>query len=70
MKKNLGIAVMNFFGTAGLIALLELFVARFNTATFTQIFTRPAHLAFVAVFGLILGAAAFVRPANSKAVAA
>ena len=70
MKKNIGIAVMNFFGITAIIALLDLFVARFNTAVFTRTFTRPSHLAFVAVFGLILAAAAFFRPARKTTAAA
>ena len=67
MKKNIGIAVMNFFGLASLVALLDLMVARFNTAVFAQIVSRPSHLAFVAVLGLILAVAPFVRPRRAAA---
>ncbi len=62
MKKTIGIAVMNFFGIAAIIAMLDMFVARFNTTLFVRTFTRPSHLAFVVVFGLIMAAAAFIRP--------
>ena len=62
MKKTIGIAVMNFFGISALIAMLDMFVARFNIPVFVRTFTRPSHLAFVAVFGLIMAAAAFIRP--------
>ena len=70
MKKNFGIAVMNFFGITAIIALLDMFVARFNIPLFVRTFTRPSHLAFVAVFGLILAAAAFIRPTQKKTSAA
>ena len=70
MKKAIGIAVMNFFGITAFIAMLDMFVARFNTAVFARTFTRPSHLAFIAVFGLILAAAAFVRPTQKKTSAA
>ena len=53
MKKNLGIAVMNFFGIATLIGLIDLLAARFSFAAFTQTISRPGHIAFVAVLGLI-----------------
>ena len=70
MKKNMMNAVMNFFGTAALIGFLDLCVARFDTAAFAQRFTSPSHLAFVAVFSLILGAAAFVRRPRAGAASA
>ena len=70
MKKNIGIAVMNFFGLAALVALLDLMVARFNTAVFAQAFTRPAHLAFIGVLGAIVALAALVRPARGAKAAA
>ncbi len=66
MKKTVGIAVMNFFGITAIIALLDMLVARFNLDVFTRTITRPSHLAFTAVFGLILAAAAFIRPAARK----
>ena len=69
MKKTIGIAVMNFFGITAIIALLDMLVARFNLDVFTRTITRPSHLAFVAVFGLILAAAAFVRPDARKTAA-
>ena len=62
MKKNLGIAVMNFFGIATLIDLLDLLAARFSFTAFTRIINRPGHIAFVAALGLILAAGAFFRP--------
>ena len=66
MKKTVGIAVMNFFGISAIIAMLDMFVARFNLEVFTRTFTRPSHLAFVVVFGLIMAAAAFVRPTHRQ----
>ncbi len=69
MKKNLGIAVMNFFGIAALIGLLDLFAARFNFTVFTQIVNRPAHIAFIAVLGLILAVGAFFRPSRTAQAA-
>ena len=69
MKKTAGIAVMNFFGISALIGLLDLVAARFDIAAFVRIAARPAHLAFIAVFGLILAAAAFVRPQHAAAAA-
>ncbi len=62
MNKNLGIAAMNFFGLAALIGLFDLLAARLNFAVFAQIIARPAHIAFVAVLGLILAVGAFFRP--------
>jgi len=62
MKKNLGIAVRNFFGIAALVGLLDLLAARFSFDVFTQTLGRPGHLAFVCVLGLILAAGAFARP--------
>ena len=62
MKKNLGIAVMNFFGMAALIGLFDLLAARLNFAVFAQIISRPAHIAFIGVLGLILAVGAFFRP--------
>ena len=62
MKRNLGIAVMNFFGVAALIGLLNLLAARFNFAVFAQTISRPAHIAFIGVLGLILAVGAFFRP--------
>ncbi len=70
MKKTIGIAVMNFFGISALIAMLDLFVARFNIPLFVRAFTRPSHLAFAAVFGLIMAAAAFIRPDRHHTAAA
>ena len=70
MKKNLRNAAMNFFDTATLIGMFDLCAARFDTAKFARIFTKPSHLAFVIVFGLILGAAAFFKPHRSTAAAA
>ena len=70
MKKTIGIAVMNFFGISAIIAMLDLFVARFNIPLFVRTFTRPSHLAFVAVFGLILAAGAFIRPGYHHTAAA
>ena len=67
MKKNIGVAVMNFFGLASLVALLDMMVARFNTTVFVQMFTRPAHLAFIGVLGLILAVAPVVRPRRAAA---
>ena len=66
MKKTIGIAVMNFFGISAIIAMLDMLVARFDLEVFTRTFTRPSHLAFVVVFGLLLAAAAFVRPTNRQ----
>ena len=62
MKKTLGIAVMNFFGTAALIGLFDLLATRFNFEAFMQIASRPAHIVFVIALGLILAAGAFFRP--------
>ena len=62
MKKNLGIAVMNFFGVATLIGLFDLLAARLNFAVFAQIISRPAHIAFICVLGLILAVGGFFRP--------
>ena len=70
MKKTIGIAVMNFFGISAIIAMLDMFVARFNINLFVKTFTRPSHLAFVAVFGLIMAVAAFVRPGRHHTAAA
>ena len=53
MKKNLGTAVMNFIGIAGLVALLDLLAARFSFDVFRQIIGKPGHIAFVGVLGLI-----------------
>ncbi len=65
MKKTVGIAIMNFFGIAALIGMLDLVAANFNMTVFAQMITRPAHAAFITVFGLILAAAAFIRPQHS-----
>ena len=62
MKKTVWTAAMNFFGVAALIGMLDLAAASFNIAVFARMITRPAHVAFIAVFGLILTAAAFIRP--------
>ena len=62
MRKNLGTAVMNFIGIAGLVLLLDLLAARFSFDAFKQIIGKPGHIAFVGVLGLILAAGAFVLP--------
>ena len=62
MRKKLGTAVMNFIGIAGLVLMLDLLVARFSFDVFTQIISRPGHIAFVGVLGLILAIGAFVQP--------
>ena len=62
MKKNLGIAVMNFFGIIALIGLLDLLAARFSFDVFTQTIGRPGHIAFIVVLGLFLAIGAFVQP--------
>ena len=62
MKKALGIAVKNFFGIAVLVGLLDLLAARFSLDVFAQTLSRPGHIAFICVLGLILAADAFVRP--------
>lgn len=36
MKKTIGIAVMNFFGISAIIAMLDMFVARFNIPLFVR----------------------------------
>ncbi len=66
MKKNLEIAVINFFGIAVLIGLIDLFAARFSFAAFTQIFNRPGHIVSVCVLGLILAVGAFFRTSSNK----
>ena len=66
MKRNLEIAVINFFGIAALIGLLDLLAARFSFAAFTQTISRPGHIASVCVLGLILAVGAFFRPDSSK----
>ena len=66
MKKNLEIAVINFIGIAALIGLLDLLAARFSFAAFTQIISRPGHIAFVCVLGLILAVGAFFRTHSNK----
>ena len=53
---------MNFFGAATLIGLFDLLAARLNFAAFAKIISRPAHIAFICVLGLILAVGAFVRP--------
>ena len=65
MKKNLEIAVINFFGIAALIGLLDLLAARFSFAAFRQIISRPGHIAFACVMGLVLTAGAFVLPRHN-----
>ena len=65
MKKNLEIAVINFFGIAALIGLLDLLAARFSFAAFTPIFNRPGHIATVCVLGLILAVGAFFRTSRN-----
>jgi len=66
MKKNLGIAVMNFFGLASLVGLFDLLAARFNFAVFAQIISRPAHIAFIGVLGLMLAVGAFFNPRTHR----
>ena len=65
MKKNLEIAVINFFGITALIGLLDLLAARFSFAAFAQIFNRPGHIAIVCVLGLILAVGAFFRTSRN-----
>ena len=65
MKKSIGIAVMNFFGSAALIGLLDLLAARFSFAAFRQIISKPGHIAFACVMGLVLAAGAFVLPRHN-----
>ena len=65
MKKNLAIAVINFFGITALIGLLDLLAARFSFAAFAQIFNRPGHIATVCVLGLILAVGAFFRTSRN-----
>ena len=62
MKKNLGVAVMNFSGIIALIGLLDLLAARFSFDVFKQIIGRSGHIAAVGVLGLILAIGAFVQP--------
>ena len=64
MKKNLGIAVKNFFGIAVLVGLLDLLAARFSLDVFAQTLSRPGHIAFICVLGLILAVGAFIRPSR------
>ena len=45
--------------------MLDLVAANFNMTVFAQMITRPAHAAFITVFGLILAAAAFIRPQHN-----
>lgn len=66
MKKNLENAVINFFGIAALIGLLDLLAARFSFAAFTQTISRSGHIAFVGVLGLILAAGAFFQPSSNE----
>ena len=66
MKKSIGIAVLNFFGIAALVGLLDLLAARFSFAAFRQIIGRPGHIAFVCVLGLILAVGAFFRNVTNK----
>ena len=66
MKKNLENAVINFFGIAALIGLLDLLAARFSFAVFTQTISKPGHIAFIGVLGLILAAGAFFQPRSNK----
>ena len=65
MKKNLDFAVINFFGIAALVGLLDLFAARFSFSAFTQIISRPGHIAFAGVLGLILAVGAFFRTSRN-----
>ena len=65
MKKNLEIAVINFFGIAALVGLLDLFAALLSFAAFTQIISRPGHIAFAGVLGLILAVGAFFRTSRN-----
>ena len=65
MKKNLEIAVINFFGITALIGLIDLLAARFSFAAFAQIFNRPGHIATVCVLGLILAVGAFFRTSRN-----
>ena len=65
MKKNLVNAVMNFFGVAVLVGMLDLLAARFSFAAFTQIISRPGHIAFAGVLGLILAVGAFFRASRN-----
>ncbi len=64
MKKNLEIAVKNFAGIAVLIGLLDLLAARFSLDVFAQTLSRPGHIAFICVLGLILAVGAFIRPSR------
>ena len=66
MKKKLGAAVMNFIGIAGLVLMLDLLAARFSIDVFTQTISRPGHIAFIGVLGLILAADAFIRPCHTE----
>ena len=66
MKKNLEIAVINFFGIAALVGLLDLLAARFSFDVFTQTIGRPGHITFVVVLGLILAVGAFVQPHSKE----
>ena len=65
MKKNLGIAVMNFFGVAALVGLLDLLAARFSYAAFIQTIGKPGHIAFICVLGLILAVGSVFRSSRS-----
>ncbi len=63
MKKHLGMAVVNFFGTAAMACLFDLLAARLNLEEFMQTIGRPGHIAFVIVLGLILAVGALTGPA-------
>ena len=65
MKKNLEVAVKNFAGIAVLIGLLDLLAARFSLDVFAQTLSRPGHIAFAGVLGLILAVGAFFRASRN-----
>ena len=66
MKKNLEFAVMNFIEIIVLVGLLDLLAARFSFDVFTQTISRPGHITFVVVLGLILAVGAFVQPHSKE----
>ena len=64
MKKHLGMAVVNFLGTAVMACLFDLLAARLNLDEFMQTIRRPGHIAFVIVLGLILAVGTLTGPAT------
>ena len=62
MKRNWINAAINFFAIIILVALVDLFAARFSVSEFAEIFTRSAHLAFITALGLIVAVGSFFWP--------